>query len=83
MLINTQSKIIDKITLKDAITLTAQHRGTSEIIKDWKKIVEKIAIDSKMRQQWKRYQKDNYYAEGIEYDDLMNAIRKVGEIFKN
>ena len=82
MLINTQSKIIDKITLKDAITLTAQHRGTSEIIKDWKKIVEKIAIDSKMRQQWKRYQKDNYYAEGIEYDDLMNAIRKVGEIFE-
>ena len=37
MLINTQSKIIDKRTLKDAITLTAKHRGTSEIIKDWKK----------------------------------------------
>lgn len=53
MLINTQNKIIDKKTLKDAITLTAQHRGTSEIIKDWKKIVEKIANDSKMRQQWK------------------------------
>ena len=83
MLINTQNKIIDKKTLKDAITLTAQHRGTSEIIKDWKKIVEKIANDSKMRQQWKRYQKDNFYAEGIEYNDLINAISKVGEIFDN
>lgn len=83
MLINTQSKIIDKRTLKDAITLTAKHRGTSEIIKDWKKIVEKIANDSKMRQQWKRYQKDNFYAEEIEYDDLINAISKVGEIFDN
>lgn len=83
MLINTQSKIIDKKTLKDAITLTAQHRGTSEIIKDWKKIVAKIANDSKMRQQWKRYQKDNFYAEGIEYNDLINAISKVGEIFDN
>ena len=83
MLINTQSKIIDKKTLKDAITLTAQHRGTNEIIKDWKKIVEKIANDSKMRQQWKRYQKDNFYAEEIEYKDLINAISKVGEIFDN
>ena len=83
MLINTQSKIIDKRTLKDAITLTAKHRGTSEIIKDWKKIVEKIANDSKMRQQWKRYQKDNFYAEEIEYKELINAISKVGEIFDN
>ena len=83
MLINTQNKIIDKKTLKDAIILTAQHRGTSEIIKDWKKIVEKIANDSKMRQQWKRYQKDNFYAEEIEYKDLINAISKVGEIFDN
>ena len=83
MLINTQNKIIDKKTLKDAITLTAQHRGTNEIIKDWKKIVEKIANDSKMRQQWKRYQKDNFYAEEIEYKDLINAISKVGEIIDN
>lgn len=83
MLINTQNKIIDKKTLKDAITLTAQHRGTSEIIKDWKKIVEKIANDSKMRQQWKRYQKDNFYAEEIEYNELINVISKVGEILDN
>ena len=83
MLINTQNKIIDKKTLKDAIILTAQHIGTSEIIKDWKKIVEKIANDSKMRQQWKRYQKDNFYAEEIEYKELINAISKVGEIFDN
>ena len=83
MLINTQNKIIDKKTLKDAIILTAQHRGTSEIIKDWKKIVEKIANDNKMRQQWKRYQKDNFYAEEIEYNELINAISKVGKIFDN
>lgn len=83
MLINTQNKIVDKETLKDAIILTAQHRETSKIIKDWKKIVDKIANDSKMRQQWKRYQKNNFYAEGIEYDDLINAISKVGEIFDN
>lgn len=54
------------------ITLTAQYRGTSEIIKDWKKIVEKIANDSKMQRQWKRYQKDNFYAEEIEYNDLIS-----------
>ena len=82
MLINTQRKIIDNKTLKDAITLTAQHRETNEIIKNWKKVVDKIENDSKMQQQWKRYQKDNFYAEGIEYNDLINAINKVGEIFE-
>ena len=45
--------------------------------------MEKIANDSKMRQQWKRYQKDNFYAEEIEYKELINAISKVGEIFDN
>ena len=83
MLINTQRKIIDNKTLKDAITLKAQHRETNEIIKDWKKVVDKIANDSKMQQQWKKYQKDNFYAEGIEYNDLVNAINKVGEIFED
>lgn len=83
MLINTQRKIIDNKTLKDAITLTAQHRETNEIIKDWKKVVDKIANDSKMQQQWKKYQKDNFYAEGIEYNNLVNAINKVGEIFED
>lgn len=83
MLINTQRKIIDNKTLKDAITLTAQHRETNEIIKDWKKVVDKLAKDSKMQQQWKRYQKDNFYAEGIEYNDLISAINKVGEIFES
>lgn len=83
MLINTQRKIIDNKTLKDAITLSAQHRETNEIIKDWKKVVDKIANDSKMQQQWKKYQKDNFYAEGIEYNDLVNAINKVGEIFED
>ena len=27
--------------------------------------------------------KDNFYAEEIEYNDLINAISKVGEIFDN
>lgn len=83
MLINTQSKMIDNKTLKDAITLTAQYRETSQIIKEWKKVIDKIANDSKMQQQWKRYQKDNFYAEGIEYKNLISAIQKVGEIFES
>ena len=82
---NVETIIAEKFEaiVKRGVLSTAQHRGTNEIIKDWKKIVEKIANDSKMRQQWKRYQKDNFYAEEIEYKDLINAISKVGEIFDN
>ena len=35
MLLKTQSKNIDKKTLKAAIALTAEHRQSKEIIKNW------------------------------------------------
>ena len=28
-----------------------------------------------------RYQKNNFYAEGIEYEDLMKSIKEVGEVY--
>ena len=37
--------------------------------------------DETMKNQWKRYQKNNFYAEGIEYEDLMKSIKEVGEVY--
>lgn len=81
MLLKTQSKNIDKKTLKVAIMFTAEHRDSVEEIKDWKEVVEELSDDSTMKNQWKRYQKNNFYAEGIEYEDLIESIKIVGEIF--
>ena len=81
MLLKTQIKNIDKKTLKVAIMYTSEHRGSQEVIKQWKEVLEDLKDDETMKNQWERYQKNNFYAEGIEYGDLIESIRTIGEIF--
>ncbi len=81
MLLNTQSKNIDKDTLREAIISTAKHRETLEIVRNWKEVVEILKDDKTMQRQWERYKKNNFYAESIEYRDLIDSLSKVGKIF--
>lgn len=81
MLLKTQTKNINKKTLKVAIQFTAEHRGSEEAIKEWKEVLKELEDDETMKNQWKRYQKNNFYAEGIEYEDLMKSIKEVGEVY--
>lgn len=80
MLMNTQSKNINNKTLRDAIIITAEYRETSTIIEDWKEIVTILENDTKMKRQWEKYQKDNFYAQGIKYEDLIKSLKKVGQL---
>lgn len=80
MLVNTQSKNIDNKTLKDAIILTSEHRDSRKIIENWKETVDIIKDNDKMKKQWEKYQKNNFYAERIKYSDLITSIEKVGYI---
>lgn len=80
MLLNTQSKNIDKTILREAIISTAKYRGTLEIVRDWKEVVEILKDDQTMQRQWERYKKNNFYADNIEYNDLIDSLNKVGEI---
>lgn len=83
MLINTQSKNINNSMLSDAIYATAKHRNSLNSIKNWKVIVDELKNNDVMKKQWERYQKDNFYAESIKYEDLIESIIKVGKIFEN
>ena len=80
MLLNTQTKNIDFNTLKDAIYSTAKHRNTINIIKDWSKIIEQLNNSDIMKKQWARYQKNNFYAKEIKYDDLIECLKQVGNL---
>jgi hypothetical protein len=80
MLFNTQSKNIDNKILKDAIYSTAEHRDSLDIIKNWKEVVLILKDSEIMKKQWERYQKDNFYAEDIKYEDLIESITAVGQI---
>ena len=81
MLLNTQSKNINNKTLKVAIQYTTEHRKSEEEIKNWRSVLEELRVDEEMKKQWLRYQKNNFYAEGILYEELLESIEKVGEIF--
>ena len=83
MLLNTQNKNIDKSTLKNAIISTAKHRETTEDINAWKEVVDILANSQTMQRQWKAYQKDNFYAQEIKYEDLIESLNKIGEIYDN
>ncbi len=83
MLLNTQNKNIDKSTLKNAIISTAKHRETTEDINVWKEVVDILANSQTMQRQWKAYQKDNFYAQEIKYEDLIESLNKIGEIYDN
>lgn len=81
MLLKTQGKNINKKTLKTAIMYTAEHRNSLEIVNDWRNVLDELSTDSDMQNQWRRYQKNNFYAEGIEYEDLLESIKKIGEVY--
>lgn len=80
MLLKTQNKNIDKKTLKVAIGFTAEHRNSEAAIKNWKEVVKELEDDDTMKNQWKRYQKNNFYAEGIKYEDLIESIKEIGNV---
>lgn len=80
MLTNTQSKNIEEKELKEAIKETSKHRESIETIKHWQETMDLIRENENLLKQWKIYQKNNLYAEDIEYDDLIRAIEKIGNI---
>ena len=80
MLIKTQQKNIENQILKDAIYSTAEHRKSIEIIKTWENIVNELEVSDIMKQQWKKYQSDNFYAEDINYEDLIKCLKDIGKL---
>lgn len=81
MLINTQDENINKKLLTVAINLTSEHRESLDLIKDWKHSLDLLRNDEDMQKRWKVYQKTYFYAREIEYNELIESIEKVGNIY--
>lgn len=82
MLTNTQSKNIEEKELKDAIKETSKHRDSVKNIECWQETMDLIRENENLLKQWKKYQKNNIYATDIEYEDLIEAIEKIGNILE-
>ena len=81
MLIKIEEEHINKKLLTDAINLTSKHRESINLINEWKTTLDLLRTDEEMKKRWKIYQKTYFYAEGIEYNELIASIETVGKIY--
>ena len=66
---------IDRGTMKSAFYATCKRRKSTERIVTIDDVINKIADDEVMKQQWKNYRKTNYYVGALEWDDVIESTR--------
>ena len=67
----------DKQLFEEALSATAEHRSSAESIADRSRIIERISESIELQSMWKKYQQRFTYAGGIEYADIMKALREL------
>ena len=83
MLIHLEKNISNKILI-DAINETSKHRETFNIISDRNTVndvIDSIKNDSSLQEQWNKYQKNYEYAKGIKYEQLVDSISSIKELY--
>lgn len=66
---------IDRDTMKSAFYAACKRRKPTERIVTIDDIINKIADDEVMKQQWRNYRKTDYYAGVLEWDDVIESTR--------
>ena len=61
--------------LKEAIERTSKARGSWEIIKDHKEIIEDIKEDSYLKSFWEIYLSENKYIGELKFDKVLAVVR--------
>jgi len=65
----------DKAVFTEALSATANHRGTTERIADVPGILQNIEESPELRTMWNKYRKQFAYAADIEYDQIMTVLK--------
>ncbi len=66
---------VDRDTLRTAFYATCKRRESTEQIATIDDVINKIADDGVMKQQWNNYRKTNYYVGALEWDDVIGSAR--------
>jgi predicted nucleotidyltransferase component of viral defense system len=77
IIMKTQHRAINKNLFRTALNATAKKRTSLAALKDQDKILQSIQVDTTMRQRWERYCKENYYANGIEFDEVLGILNEL------
>ena len=67
----------DIAVFRDALSATANHRGTAEQIADVPMILQNIQESPELKAMWEKYRKQFAYAADIEYNSIMTVLEKL------
>lgn len=73
----TTTQIFDKAVFNEALNATAKHRCTVEQIADIPEILQNIAESLELHAMWEKYRKQFAYAKDIEYEEIMEVLKKL------
>lgn len=74
ILAKLQSSNIALEALREALEATAKKRGSAEVIKEYRKIMNAVRNSDIMLRQWEKYRKDFEYAEGIAFEETCDTV---------
>ena len=59
---------------------TSKKRGSSEILKEYKNIIDIVRNSDVMIKQWRTYQRDFEYATDISFDEVCDAVVRMMDL---
>ena len=68
---------IDKEKLYKAIYSTFKRRNTLDLLDDLEDRLNIIKESTSLREYWSNYQRKNYYAKNVSYEDFTNSVEKI------
>lgn len=76
----TKTRSVEHSIFVEALSSTATHRETTHIFNNISNRLEEISGSEALRSRWSKYTEDYRYADGITYEEVLDAIR---ELIKN
>lgn len=70
---------VNPMALKSALDATAQKRGSVNVLKDYRKIMDTVRNSKIMLRQWDNYRKDFEYAKDIAFQDTCDVVMDLME----
>ena len=80
ILAKMQYKNIETEYLRAALDATSKKRGSSEILKEYKNIIDIVRNSDVMIKQWRFYQRDFEYATDISFDEVCDAVVRMMDL---
>ena len=77
ILMKTHQHMIDKELFIAALNATARKRVSLTALQDQRKTLQAIQSDLPMRRRWDLYCRDNFYANDIEFDAVINTLVEI------